>query len=384
MITWSGYEPAAMRCGIEFEYLIVDTANPAPGRIRDFSNLPFADIHDLLDDKPGRNDSGLATGDLGIRSGYWYLEGDERFHEDGRFRALAVKGVEIRTPPAPSVERAIRWLLDIEEQLSAALAQHDLGLAIVGFNPLRARYDFDPPLNSWEQTLRQTDPDYADDAAHVTTLSYGPDINLSQPGWTAEQSLDAARKLNWYAPYIVPFSFSSPFYNGQIWQGYSKRTHERAGLRPAVKLFLAPDALADCARRTRLAHPARLPGEEGRIEFKAFDACPSLALLAACCHLLEGICLAEDLTGRSEQTDVALYRRAALAGFDDAAIRDGAGEVLGKASAALLWAGDSRAVAALSPLKNLLAARRIPAHELVAAYRATGLMYKPGGHALDA
>ena len=109
-------------------------------------------------------------------------------------------------------------------------------------------------------------------------------------------------------------------------------------MRPAVKLFLAPGALADFASRSRLAHPARLPGEEGRIEFKAFDACPSLVLLTACCHLLEGICLAEDLTGRGEQTDIDLYRRAALAGFNDAAIRDGAGEVLGKASAALLWA----------------------------------------------
>ena len=123
MITWSGCEPAAMRCGIEFEYLIVDTSGPVSGRIRDFSNLPFAFIRDLLDDKPGRNDSSLATGDLGIRSGYWYLEGDERFHEDGRFRAMAVKGVEIRTPPAPSVERAIQELLDIEEQLSVVLAR---------------------------------------------------------------------------------------------------------------------------------------------------------------------------------------------------------------------------------------------------------------------
>lgn len=383
MITWSGSEPSAMRCGIEFEYLIVDTAGSAPGRIRDFSNLPFASIRDLLDDKPGRNDSNLATGDLGIRSGYWYLEGDERFHEDGQFRAMAVKGVEIRTPPAPSVKQAIWWLLDIEEQLTATLARNGLGLAIVGFNPLRARYDFDPPLNPWERTLRETDRDYTDDAAHVTTLSYGPDVNLSDPSWTAEQSLDAARKLNWYTPYIVPFSFSSPFYGGRIWRGCSKRTYERAGLRPAVKLFLAPSALADFASRSRLAHPARLPGEEGRIEFKAFDACPSLVLLTACCHLLEGICLAEDLTGRGEQTDVDLYRRAALAGFNDAAIRDGAGEVLGKASAALLWAGDSRAVAALSPLKTLLAARRTPAHDLVAAYQATGLMYHPYGYAID-
>ena len=379
----SGCEPAAMRCGIEFEYLIVDTAGPTPGRIRDFSNLPFATIRNWLDDKPGRSDSSLATGDLGIRSGYWYLEGDERFHEDGRFRAMAVKGVEIRTPPAPSVARAIQSLLDIEEQLTATLARYGLGLAIVGFNPLRARYDFDRPLNAWEQTLRETDQDYADDAAHVTTLSYGPDINLSQPGWTAEQNLDTARKLNQYAPYIIPFSFSSPFYNGEIWQGYSKRTYERAELRPTVKLFLAPETLADFASCSRLTHPARLPGEDGRIEFKAFDAHPSLALLTACCHLLEGICLAEDLTGRSEQIDVALYRHAAQTGFNDTAIRDGAGEVLSKASTALLWAGDSKAVAALAPLRTLLAKRRTPAHDLVAAYRSTGLMYKPGGYAID-
>ena len=33
-----------MRCGIEFEYLIVDTDGPEPGRIRDFTNLSFDDI----------------------------------------------------------------------------------------------------------------------------------------------------------------------------------------------------------------------------------------------------------------------------------------------------------------------------------------------------
>ena len=77
-----------MRCGIEFEYLLVDLGGPEPGRVRDFSNLAYEEIHPLLEDKPGRDDATLATGDLGIRSGYWYLEGDERFHEDGTFRTL--------------------------------------------------------------------------------------------------------------------------------------------------------------------------------------------------------------------------------------------------------------------------------------------------------
>ncbi|NTV11980.1 MAG: glutamate--cysteine ligase, partial [Zoogloea sp.] len=214
-----------------------------------------------------------------------------------------------------------------------------------------------------------------------STLSYGPDLNLSMPGWTPEQCLDAARKLNWYSPFIVPFSFSSPFAAGQRWPGWSKRTFERAPLRPAVKLFLAPDMLPGFAARSRLVHPARLPREAGRIEFKAFDAQPSLALLAACCHLLEGICLADDLPGRSEHADLELYRRAALHGFDDASIHAGAAEVLAKARNALQFTGRSLAALALQPLENLLAERRTPAHDLLAAWRDSGLMYKPGGHA---
>ena len=161
-----------MRCGIEFEYLIVDSGGPEPGRIRDFSNLAYEEIRPLLEDKPGRDDATLATGDLGIRSGYWYLEGDERFHDDGSFRTLVVKGVEIRTPPAPDVDRAIRSLVGIESQLAAVLARHGLGLAIAGFNPVCPRYDFDPPLNAWEVAERQRDRSY--DGTHISTLSYGP------------------------------------------------------------------------------------------------------------------------------------------------------------------------------------------------------------------
>ncbi len=362
-----------MRCGIEFEYLIVDSGGPEPGRVRDFSNLAYEEIRPLLEDKPGRDDATLATGDLGIRSGYWYLEGDERFHDDGSFRTLVVKGVEIRTPPAPDVDRAIRSLVGIESQLAAVLARHGLGLAIAGFNPIRPRYDFDPPLNAWEVAERQRDRSY--DGTHISTLSYGPDINLSLPGWSAEHSLDAARKLNAYAPYIVPFSFSSPFYAGILWDGLSKRTYERAAFRPAVKLYLAPEMSADGAAHSGLIHPARLPGEVGRIEFKAFDAIPSVDVLTACCHLLEGICLATDLTQRSETPDLDLYRRAALAGFADEAIAEGALEVLGKAQRALRRAGDFRAAQSLESLEASRDQKTTPAHDLLGRYFRHGDLY---------
>lgn len=366
-----------MRWGLEIEYMIVDRAGPEPGRVRDFTNLTFDEIARMLAVKPGLDDPSLATGDLGIRSGYWYLEGDERSNPDGSFSTMAVKGIEIRTPPCPSVESAIDQLIWIEERLATVLGRHGLGLAIAGFNPVCPSYALDPPLNAFELEQRRVDRSF--DGAHVYTLSYGPDINLSVSGWSAEQALDAARKLNRYSPFVVPFSFSSPFAAGEVWPGLSKRTYERAAYRPAVKLFFGSERIRQHAASSRLVHPARLPSEDGRIEYKPFDAILSVELLSACCHLLEGICLADDLHERCESTDLALYRRAAMHGFEDAEIRQGATEVLLKAEAALIGARLTGAARSLRPLNELLLARRTPAHAMLAAYRQTGLMYKPGG-----
>jgi len=376
-----------MHFGIEFEYLLIDLDGGAQPRVRDFSNLPFAQISAWLDDKPGRDDAELATGDLGIKRGYWYLEGNERFEADGRFRTLDVKGVEIRTPPAGDVETALQRLLAIETQLTAALAPHGLGLAIAAFNPDRAPYVYDPPLNAWEAQMRAAHRAY--DGSHISTLSYGPDLNLSMPGWSSAQCLEAARKLHHYAPWIVPFSFASPFAHGQRWPGWSMRTHARAPLRPAVKLFLDAPGLAAHAPSSALVHPARIAREVGRIEFKAFDAMPDFAVLRGCCHLLVGLCLADALSLRDasadvEATDVALYQRAARLGFADPQLRAGAEQLLTCAHAALLADGDVVGAQALAPLAALLQAQRTPAHALVEQWQNGGPMFRPGGFAARA
>lgn len=362
-----------MRCGIEFEYLLIDARGPTRGRVRDFGNLPYPDIAALLDIRPGEDDPALATGDLGIKRGYWYLEGDERFHDDGRFATLAVKGVEIRTPPADGAAAALAQLAVLERQLAAELAGHGLALAVAGFHPMRGQYTFTPPLNAWEHALRARCRAY--DGSQVSTLSYGPDINLSHPGWSAERALAAARRLHAAAPYIVPFSFSSPFLAGLPWGGLSWRTLQRAPLRPAVKLYLnegAGEALA-CG----LCHPPRLASEHGRIEFKAFDALLSPALLGACCTLLIGLCLADGPRLSGETPDTDAYQRAAQYGFADPDIRQGAQRWLALAEAALRRHGQS--VAALAPLHALLASGRTPAHSLLDAYARDGQLYQAGG-----
>ncbi|MDR0701838.1 MAG: hypothetical protein LBF61_05410 [Azoarcus sp.] len=363
----------AFLCGIEFEYLLIDAAGKTPGRVRDFGNLAFPAIAAILAAPPGADDPRLATGDLGIKRGYWYPEGDERFHADGRFRTLEVKGVEIRTPPAASVPEALAALLRIEEELAGRLGAHGLGLAIAAANPRRAAYRFAPPLNGWETALRAAHHAY--DAAHISTLSYGPDINLSLPGQSARAALEMARKLDHYAPWLAPFSFCSPFHAGRRWPGASWRTFHRAPARPAVKLFLAPEDRHRHA--SRLVHPARQPNEAGRIEFKAFDAQPSADILAALCHLLIGVCLAPGLPGRGETPDTLLYCRAARQGFHNEEIRGGSRRLLDTAASALERAGYRGDT--LAPLDKLIAARATPADELLAQWQAGGAMVFIGG-----
>jgi len=366
-----------MRFGIEFEYMLIDTCGPERGRVRDFGNLDYREITRMLGDKPGCDDPRLSTGDLGIRSGYWYLEGDERFDERGQFRTFVVKGIEVRTPPADSVAAAVSELLELETLLSERLAPHGLGLAINSYNPVRAGYVHEPPLNEWERRLRRSEPSY--DGSLVSTLTYGPDVNLSVPDWDELRSLDAARKLHAYSPYIVPFSFSSPYYAGQPWGGVSKRTWERAGHRPVVKLYFDMQRSGQLGLRSSLVHEARSAYEHGRIEFKTFDAMPSAELLTACAQVLAGICLDDQLPLRGEVADVSLYRRAALRGFDDDEVRAGASEVLEHAERALTRSGQSDAALAFEPLWNMLDARRTPADELLALTPHRTRLYWPGG-----
>ena len=376
--------PLGLFCGIEYEYLLMRKLG-TQWQLQEHGDLDFHQLSHQLEVKPGRCDPALATGDLGVKSGYWYLEGDERFDEQGNFTTMAVKGIEIRTPPKPGIEPAIASLLAIEQELSRVLLRHELQLGIAGFHPVTSGYDFVPPLNGWEQAQRRRHRGY--DAAHVSTLSYGPDINLSFAGWTLERVLAATCRLMAWAPYIIGFSFSSPYYAGKPWHGPSRRTFARSTLRPAVKCFWPQADWPLAADEKWPLYPTRIATEQGRIEFKAFDAIPSVELLEACCYLLVGLCLAEEMptsvndTGLMACADPALFELAACHGFTDPLIHAGAARALACAEAALGYHGLNKRVldgaprnettwheTPLAPLHRLLDCHQTPADLLRGHY----------------
>lgn len=351
-------DPAGLRFGIEAEFAL---ARP-PGGFCDLPALGFAEAQRIVDRLPDHGDPDLTRGDLAIKNTRWYVEGDERFDGDGAFLRCVPKGLETRTPVRDGISATVRQLAEQTSLLAEAAAFDGFQLASVGCNPYRTAYDPDPPYNAWERAMRARRPEYR--GSEVFMLTFGPDLNLSHPAWTAERVLDVGRKLTHYAPAMVPFSFSSPFAGGSRATAWSTRTVLRAGRRPAARVFL--DGLAG---PDGIAHLARVPAEVGRVEFKAFDALPDAAHYPALLALVAGIALDRSLTGRATVPDPAAHRRAAVEAFDRPEGRQAAAEVLAAAERALRGTAEA---AFLDPLAAALAVRRTPAHEMIDVYERTG------------
>jgi hypothetical protein len=117
-----------------------------------------------------------------------------------------------------------------------------------------------------------------------------------------------------------------------------------------------------------LTQVARLPAEVGRLEFKAFDACPDPVLYGELLSLLTGLVLDTTLPQRRTTPDAAAHRRAARAGYADPAVRAGAEQALDAAAAAVT----DRPVdaARLESLRARFDRDECPARDMLARYAA--------------
>jgi len=202
----------------------------------------------------------------------------------------------------------------------------------------------------------------------LSMLTYGPDLNFSLQGMSSDVLIDLGCKLTYYSPYIVPFTFSSPFYADTLWDGLSIRTFLRTGLRPSVLVFL-DDPLATLMSNPSLTKQARIPAEIGRIEFKACDSCDDFSLYAALLALLKGLALDTTLSSRAIVPDATLHQLSARHGFANEIIALGSYAVLSAACRALDADPD---VQLLSPLWTILQTREALASRLIHVYRSTG------------
>lgn len=353
----------AFRYGLEHELAILH----ADGSFADHTDLTFDDLQAVVDALPEdpRDYPHLRVGDQGIKRKRWYVEGFERFDESGGLVRCDPKGLEIRTRIHDTIDAAVAAVRSDLAQLDAELGRRGLACTAVGFNPVRSEYAIEPPLNAWEQGHRMGSPEERTAYVHMST--YGPDLNLSCDGLDAAALTDVARKLTHYSPWLVPLSFSSPFRDGAPWGGLSARTHVRTGKRPAVMVFLG-DNDPQVDTDPSLTQVARLPAEVGRIEFKAFDACPDVTLYGELLSLLTGLVLDETLRGRRTTPDAAAHQHVAGVGLADYAVHAGTGELLDAAAEALTGRPDDEK--RLASLRERWTLRECPAVDMLARYEA--------------
>lgn len=366
------------RYGLEHELALLRD----DGTVADHRSLTQAQVAAVVDELPELpgDQTDLRIGDAGIRRKRWYAEGYERLDENGGLLRFEPKGIEIRTRVHDSVEAAADALAADAVTLAAVAARHGLRPVAFAHHPQLSTYRLDPPPNAHERALMAASPE--ERTSHLHMVTWGPDLNLSFPESGTDPAVlaDAAAKLTFYSPYLVPWSFSSPFRDGRVWGGLSARTARRTGARPAALAYLPPDAPLMVTDPSLVRH-AGIPGEVGRIEFKAFDAVPAVAgeepadgvgtdLPAALLSLLTGLLRDDTLPGRRRTPDTAAHRRSALRGWADPAVRAGSQAVLDAATAAL--AGDDAHGTRLASLARRLARRETPADRMLARHRAGG------------
>jgi hypothetical protein len=350
--------------GIEHEVAFLNRE----GRLADFSCTKFADFNQIIERLPlySQDYPRLRIGGGGIRKKRWYIEGFERFDDSGDLSEYIPKGIEIRTTINSDIYSTIAELTESFRLLRNVATQFGFLPVLVTFNPFYDRYTPEPPFNEYEVKWRQAYPERQTE--DIAMLTYGPDLNISMAGLAQDLVIEIGKKLTYYSPYIIPFSYSSPFYRSGLWEGLSVRTFVRTGRRPAVMVYMEkPEQLMNTI--PSLTRIARIPAEIGRIEFKAFDSCDDFSIYAGLLALLKGLILDQSLLGRTSVPDPALHQLSAQQGFSNEDIFKNATKVIQAVEAALMSDPD---VHLLKPLKVLLKARRTKAHDLIEMYQKVG------------
>ena len=353
--------------GIEHEIAFINKQ----GEFADFTNTDFSVFASIIDSLPlyETDYPQLRVGDEGIKLKRWYIEGYERFNDKGEVSGCAPKGIEVRTTIHNSIGGVINELTESYQLLEANAKPYGLKPVSISFNPIQKKFEPVPPLTEFELKRRLSSPEKQ--TADIPMMTYGPDLSLSVSGMSVDKMIDVAKKLTYYSPWILPFSFSSPFYQNTLWKGLSVRTWHRTGARPAVMVFL-PEGAKQIKSTPSLTQVARVKAEAGRIEFKAFDSCADFNLYASLLTLLKGLVLDTSLEGRAVVPDTEQHKYVAIHGFQDSDISDSARLILDSSYNALTESFDKKR---LEPLFSLLDKTTLSqAQKMRESYKKTGYL----------
>lgn len=346
-MTHSDNHRDSFRFGIEAEYQLADAETFRPLWHQDLS---FEELNQMLES--------IAVVDLPPLDGLdlepphrklmpYVVEGYHIPAPDFSPIDLLPKGIEIRTPVCSSIDECLTTLKTLHDRLEDGLLQRGYTLISLSHHP--TEHHFEGPQNKRRYDFWQW-------AMEVMTTC-GPDINVSLP-CELNNCIDVAdlhRKVNYYSPALAALSLASPIYRGKLWKirgavGKSIRTYRRSVIAPAIELH---------------------PQENGRMEFKLFEATNQLVDYHAFFLLWLTLLLDDELDGRAcSQTRIYDLGAIARFGLEAEIVRERATAVLTRSPAVLERYGFD--IGPLSVMQHRLEAGRLPADDLIDHFRQSG------------
>jgi hypothetical protein len=285
-----------MLVGIEQEFVFADQ----DGHYLDADNSDYSLFSTIVDSFPAypEDETYLECKSLETYPKRCYVEGFERHDNHGRTIETQPKGLEIRTLPHTTVEAVVAEFRQSWHLVMNQASQLGLTPLLTSRHPFKTQLGVHKRLDPVEHRIR-TEAQLR--VAIGAMFTHGMHVSVSLDHLGLAERQDLVEKVNHYAPVLIPWSFSSPFYAGKLFEGLCARNYMRAHSR----------SLADL--RVRRGAPV--------LEFRGFDNCGDARLLEAVLRLFCGVVLDDSLTGRARAQDVERLQRSCLLGFADETLR---------------------------------------------------------------
>jgi len=299
-----------LNIGIEQEFVFADST----GRYLDADNVDYSVFRAIVDGLPIHNgdDEYLYCKSLETYPKRCYVEGFERHDSVGNTIETLPKGLEIRTLPHDNAEGVVTEFRETFAAVMSLASNAGLHPLLTSRHPFKTTLALDKNIGEVERKVR-TEQRFA--LATRAMLSHGMHVTVSLRGASAGKLQDLVAKINYYLPALIPWSFSSPFYQGKAFQGLCCRNYLRAESR----------RMADVQNR----HGVSV------LEFRGFDACGDAGLMQAILNLYSGFLLDDSLPGRSREQDPEALKHSSLVGFADPVIRESGLQILRSSEAAM-------------------------------------------------
>jgi len=298
-----------IRLGIEQEIVFADR----DGNYLDADNAGyamFAAIAEAFPAYPG-DELVFACKSLETHPRRCYVEGFERHDASGRTVETQPKALEIRTLPHPEAEATVTEFRESWATVMDSAAGAGLRPVLTSRHPFKTALAVHARVDPVERAVRS---EAALALAIRAMFTHGMHVTVSLEGWSLERMARLAEKINYYTPALIPWSFSSPFYRGRLFEGLCSRNYYRAESRRLTDVHL------------RRGGPV--------LEFRGFDACGDARLLQAVLTMYRGFLLDDTLQGQAAAQDPERLKRSCLDGFADPALRAEGLAVLAAARAA--------------------------------------------------